>query len=148
MQIRGKLSERSPGELLEWLRQEKKTGALRFFKIIGSVKKEIFFEEGEIVSSATSEPREFLGSYLIAKGLISEKDFVQAYKTQVETKVLFGKILTMIGKVTENDVALCCPIVNGTVPLGPTTDTLDAGSPCTGSENVSRNCVSAPATSG
>lgn len=104
MQTRGKLSERSPAELLEWLHEEKKTGVLRFFKTAGSVRKDVFIENGEVVSSATSEPREFLGSVLIASGKISEKDFVQAYKQQIQTKVLFGKVVTMIGKVTEKEV--------------------------------------------
>ncbi len=104
MQIRGSLSDRTPGDLLETLHREKRTGALRFSS--GAVRKDVWFEKGEIVSSGTSEPREFLGSYLIASGRISEKDFVRAYRTQLETKVLFGKVLVMFGLVSEREVEI------------------------------------------
>lgn len=102
MQIRGKLSDRTPADLLEWLHREKRTGVLRFW--LGNVRKDAWYEKGEIVSSGTSEPREFLGSYLIASGRITENDFVRAYRTQVETKVLFGKVLVMFGLVSEKEV--------------------------------------------
>src|SRR5688572_31102728 len=102
MQIRGKLSDRTPADLLEWLHREKRTGVLRFW--LGRVRKDVWFEKGDIVSSGTSEPREFLGSYLIASGRITENDFVRAYRTQIETKVLFGKVLVMFGLVSEKEV--------------------------------------------
>lgn len=105
MQIRGKLSDRSPADLIEWLHRENKSGALRFWDPQGAVRKDVFFENGKIVSSGTNEPREFLGQFLIAKGRMSEQDFVRVYRTQLETKVLFGKVLVLAGLVSQAEVA-------------------------------------------
>src|SRR5574341_1386644 len=99
MQIRGKLSDRNPGDLLEWVHRERKTGVLRFWHPVASSRKDVWIEQGEIVATGTSETREFLGSYLIAAGKITENDFVRAYRTQVETKTLFGKVLVMFGQI-------------------------------------------------
>src|SRR4051812_9030160 len=104
MQIRGKLEDRSPADLLEWLFHDQLTGVLRFWRSGTKVRKDFWFEKGAIVSSGTNDPREYLGSFLIAQGKINERDFVRAYRTQVETKVLFGKVLTMFGLVTEREV--------------------------------------------
>lgn len=105
MAERGTLQSRHVGEILEDLHYGKKTGRLRFSRKESKVFKDVWFEAGEIVSSGTNEPREYLGQYLIASGKITEKDFVRAYATQTETKVLFGKVLAMFGIVTESEVA-------------------------------------------
>ncbi|HVO32230.1 MAG TPA: DUF4388 domain-containing protein [bacterium] len=104
MQIRGKLEDRSPADLLDWLHQDRKSGVLRFWRPGTKVRKDFWLENGEIVSSGTSEPREYLGSFLIAQGKITERDFVRAYREQVATKVLFGKVLVGFGLVTEREV--------------------------------------------
>lgn len=108
MQIRGKLEDRSPADLLEWMQHETKSGVLRFWRTPPGarepVRKDFWFEKGELVASGTNEPREYLGSFLIAQGKISERDFVRAYRAQLETKVLFGKVLTTFGLLTEREV--------------------------------------------
>ena len=106
MQIRGKLEDRSPADLLEWLHSDKCSGVLRFWRPGTNVRKDFWFEKGELISSGTNEPREYLGSFLIAQGKISERDFVRAYRTQLETKVLFGKVLVMFGLVTDREVEI------------------------------------------
>jgi hypothetical protein len=106
MQIRGKLEDRSPADLLEWLHQDKKAGVLRFWRPSSKVRKDFWLEGGEIVSSGTNDPREYLGSFLIAQGKITETDFVRAYRTQLETKVLFGKVLTMFRLVSDAEVEI------------------------------------------
>ena len=102
---RGNLSRRHVAEIIEDLHHGKKTARVRFSRPESKVFKDVWFENGEIVSSGTNEPREYLGSFLISAGRITEADFVRAYRTQVETKVLFGKVLAMFGIVTEAEVA-------------------------------------------
>lgn len=104
MPERGTLGQRDVAEILEDLHHGKKTGRLRLARQASKVFKDVWFERGEIVSSGTNEPREYLGQYLISAGKISETDFVRAYRTQVETKVLFGKVLATFGIVTEAEV--------------------------------------------
>ena len=105
MTERGTLAAKPAGELIEELHHGRKSGRLRFTRTPSKVFKDVWFESGEIISSGTNEPREYLGQYLISAGKITEKDFVRAYRTQVETKVLFGKVLAMFGIVTESEVA-------------------------------------------
>lgn len=102
---RGTLQAKHVGEIIEDLHHGKKNGRLRFSRKESKVFKDVWFEGGEIVSSGTNEPREYLGQYLIAAGKITEKDFIRAYSTQMETRVLFGKVLAMFGIVTESEVA-------------------------------------------
>ena len=112
MAERGTLSQRGVAGILEDLHHGKKTGRLRFSRRAEpeggarpeGIAKDVWLEHGEIVSSGTNEPREYLGQYLIAAGKITEKDFIRAYRTQVETRVLFGKVLAMFGIVTEAEV--------------------------------------------
>jgi len=105
MPERGTLQSKHVGEIIEDLHHGKRNGRLRFSRKESRVFKDVWFESGEIVSSGTNEPREYLGQYLIAAGRITEKDFVRAYATQMETKVLFGKVLAMFGIVTETEIA-------------------------------------------
>lgn len=105
MPERGTLATKQVGEIIEDLHHGKKSGRLRFSRKESKVFKDVWFENGEISSSGTNEPREYLGQYLIAAGKINEKDFIRAYRTQTETKVLFGKVLAMFGIVTELEVA-------------------------------------------
>lgn len=104
MHVRGRLNERSPADILEWIENETKTGVLRFYDPRDEVRKDVWFEAGQVVSSGSNLPREWLGQFLIAKGRLSEEDFIRAYRTQEETKVLFGKVLVMIGLVSEAEV--------------------------------------------
>src|SRR4051812_10654774 len=104
MQTGGNLEARSPADLLEWLHHDKLSGVLRFWRPGTKVRKDFWFENGELISSGTNEPREYLGSFLIAQGKITERDFVRAYRTQLETKVLFGKVLVMFGLVNDREV--------------------------------------------
>lgn len=105
MPERGSLHAKHVAEIIEELHHAKKTGRLRFTRAESKIFKDVWMESGEIVSSGTNEPREYLGQYLIASGKIKESDFVRAYRTQTETKVLFGKVLAMFGIVTETEVS-------------------------------------------
>lgn len=103
--MKGTLAARSVGDLFDEIHAQKLTGRLRFTRREGKIIKDVWFEFGEIVSSGTNDPREYLGQFLISAGKISERDFLRAYRTQVETKVLFGKVLAMFGLASEAEIA-------------------------------------------
>jgi hypothetical protein len=67
----------------------------------GSVKKSVSLKSGEVINAASNDPREYLGQFLINFGHISEDQLTKAFQTQSETKVFLGRILVMIGLVTE-----------------------------------------------
>lgn len=70
----------------------------------GQVVKRIFFRDGMIISSTSTDPREYLGSFLVSRGLITDHELTQAMKMQADGEMLLGKILVTIGAVSDQDV--------------------------------------------
>lgn len=102
MSITGNLKTMELAELLQWLSQGRKSGTLHINN--GRVEKRIFFEEGTIVSSAASDPKEYLGHFLVSHGFIDELTLAKAMEMQEENKMLLGKILLTIGAISETDL--------------------------------------------
>jgi hypothetical protein len=92
----------SAPDLLQWLSLGRKTGTL---VISGrGVEKRIFFKEGRIISSASTDPREYLGQFLMSHGYITESELQKAMEVQTQSQILLGKILTMINAISEEDL--------------------------------------------
>jgi hypothetical protein len=102
MSIAGNLNTMPLAELLQWLSQSTKTGTLVIDN--GSVEKRIFFKDGRIFSSASTDPKEHLGHFLVSYGFISEDELIKAIEMQESNKMLLGKILVTIGAVSEPDL--------------------------------------------
>ena len=102
MGITGNLKTMELAELLQWLSQGRKTGTLYLDN--GEVEKRIFFDQGTIVSSAASDPKEYLGHFLVSHGFIDELTLAKAMEMQEENKMLLGKILLTIGAIGEEDL--------------------------------------------
>jgi hypothetical protein len=89
-------------ELLQWLSLGQKTGTLR---IDGhGIEKRIYFANGRISSTSSSDHREYLGHFLVSNGYITEEELKMAMEVQEESKILLGKILVMIGAISETDL--------------------------------------------
>src|SRR5436190_23700348 len=86
MGIVGNLRTMQLEELLQWLSQSKKSGTLEI--VNGKVEKKIFFKEGRILSSASNKPEEYLGHFLVSRGLISEEQLNRAVRLQQERRTL------------------------------------------------------------
>lgn len=99
MAITGNLKTMELAELLQWLSQGRKTGTL--YLDDGKVEKRIFFKDGTIVSSAASDPKEYLGHFLVSHGYIDELTLAKAVEMQEENRMLLGKILLTIGAIEE-----------------------------------------------
>lgn len=102
MGITGNLKTMELSELLQWVSHGNKTGTLLIDN--GEVKKRIFFQDGRIISSASTDPREHLGHFLVSHGFISEDELSKAVSMQEKSKMLLGKILTTIGAISEEDL--------------------------------------------
>ncbi len=89
-------------ELLQWLSTGQKTGTLVVDD--GTVEKRVYFREGTIISSSSSDPREWLGHFLVSHGYISEDELERAVSWQERAQKLLGKILVDLGFVTEHDL--------------------------------------------
>jgi hypothetical protein len=86
-------------DLVSYLGERRASGTLHLER--GAVQKQVWLQEGMVVSASSNQPREYLGQFLINMGHLTEDQFLKAYQTQKETKVFLGKILVMIGLVPE-----------------------------------------------
>lgn len=102
MGISGNLKTMALAELLQWLSQGRKTGTLVIDG--GKIEKKIFFEQGVIISSASTDPKEYLGAFLTAHGYITEDDANAAIARQKEEKQLLGQILVGMGAINEEQL--------------------------------------------
>src|SRR6202035_405016 len=68
------------------------------------VEKKVFFKEGRIFSSASNNPEEYLGHFLVSHGLIDEPALAKAIEMQEQTAMLLGKILVTAGAIEEKDL--------------------------------------------
>ena len=102
MSIAGNLNTMQLSELLQWLSNGLKTGSLVLNN--GKIEKKIFFNAGRVYSTASTDPKEYLGHFLVSHGLISEMELSKAIEMQQSNNVLLGKILVTIGAVSEPDL--------------------------------------------
>lgn len=102
MALSGNLKTMLPGDLLQWLSLGQKTGTLVVSN--KSVEKKIFFRSGRVISSASNDPREYLGQFLMSHGYLTEPELKKAMEVQTQSGILLGKILVMIDVITESDL--------------------------------------------
>jgi hypothetical protein len=102
MSVSGNLKTMLPGDLLQWLSLGQKTGTL--FLSNKGVEKKIFFRNGRVISSASNDPREYLGQFLMSHGYITEPELMKAMEVQAQSRILLGKILVMIDVINEEDL--------------------------------------------
>lgn len=102
MGIVGNLRTMQLEELLQWLSQSRKTGTLEIKT--DKVEKKVFFRDGQIVSTASTRPEEYLGHFLVSHGLISETALAKAMELQEATGMLLGKILVTKEILKESDL--------------------------------------------
>jgi len=102
MAVSGNLKTMTPGDLLQWLSLGQKTGTLVVSN--KAVEKKIFFKGGRVISSASNDPREYLGQFLMSHGYMSEPELVKAMQVQAESGILLGKILVMIDVISEEEL--------------------------------------------
>jgi hypothetical protein len=100
--ISGNLNTMQLSELLQWLSLGQKTGTLL---IEGKgIEKRVYFQNGRINSSSSSDQREYLGHFLVSHGYITEEELKMGMEVQEESNILLGKILVMINAIAETDL--------------------------------------------
>ena len=102
MSVTGHLRTMAPGHLFQWLSFSQKTGKLVVRN--ATVEKTVFVHEGKITTSASTDPREYLGQFLMSHGYITEGELKKAMEVQEQSKILLGKILVIIEAITEDDL--------------------------------------------
>ncbi len=102
MSISGNLETMELAELLQWVAQSGKTGTLVIGR--GEVQKRIFFVDGRIIATGSTDPKEQLGHFLVSHGYLAEQELVEAITQQESTGMLLGKILVTAGRISEQDL--------------------------------------------
>jgi len=92
----------TPAELLVKHASQQRTGRLVIAS--GSREKELFIEKGKIISCSSNDPSRFLAQRLIAGGLITEEQRQKALEIRRETQLALGRILVILGALTENQL--------------------------------------------
>jgi hypothetical protein len=89
-------------DLLQWLAMSQKNGILLLQR--GEIVKEIYFRQGKIVASASNDPREYFGQFLLSHGMINEEDLMRVFRKQGDTGIKLGRLLVMEGYLSEDEV--------------------------------------------
>ena len=102
MSLHGDFATMPLPDLLQWLAMSQKTGILLLQR--NEVVKEIYFTGGKIISSASNDPREYFGQFLLSHGKITEEDLLRIFAKQGETGIKLGRLLVMEGFLEEDEV--------------------------------------------
>lgn len=102
MGIEGNLKTMALTDIFQWLSNGHYSGTLLVSN--GGVVKSIFFREGEIVSCNSTNPKEFLGHFLVSHGYIDEEKLASAVGEQEESGDLLGNILVEQGAISSRDL--------------------------------------------
>src|SRR5215510_1248758 len=89
-------------ELLQWLALGQKTGTL----VVAShgIQKRLYFQNGRIDFTSSSDRREYLGQFLVSHGYITEEELKKAVEVQEDSRILLGRILLSINAISETDL--------------------------------------------
>jgi len=102
MSIAGSLKTMALSDIFGWLANGHATGTLMVSN--GDVVKSIYFRDGAIVSCNSTDPREFLGHFLVSHGCIGEQELAAAVGEQDRSGEMMGKILVDQGAITEAEL--------------------------------------------
>lgn len=102
MTISGNLRSLELSELLQWLSQGRKTGTLVVTN--GRAEKKIILRNGRIISSASTDPSEHLGEFLVSRGYIDRTTLDHARKLQEATQIFLGKVLVTLDSLSQVDL--------------------------------------------
>ena len=103
MSISGNLKTMPFPDLLQWVSQSRKTGTLA---LDGPVfKKKLYFREGKVVASASDNPKEFLGYYLVGWNFVAEDELQELLDMQDRHGALLGELLVIIGRLSREELA-------------------------------------------
>jgi len=102
MAVYGELSTMPFAELLQWLGGNGKTGTLEVER--DKIRKRILLRDGRVVGSASNEPRELIGHFLVSRGMITEELLRIALEHQESARRPLGSMLVEMGVLTSEEL--------------------------------------------
>jgi hypothetical protein len=102
MALAGDLRTVDLAEILQWISQGRRSGTLVVTR--GQVEKRIAFNQGQIASTASTDPRDQLGQFLVREELITEQDLFAALLQQEAEGKMLGAVLVETGRVSSEEL--------------------------------------------
>ncbi len=102
MEFSGRIEAFPPGDLLQWAKNERSSGALVFRR--SDREKRVYFNHGEIVSCLSNDPAEYFGQHLLLSGAINEDQLFSALTHCTRKGVRLGSALSDLGILTPEAV--------------------------------------------
>lgn len=100
MSVRGSLATMPIADVLEWIDRRFVCGSLTVER--AAVSRVFHFDSGYITSAGSNVAGERLGQVLMQRGAVTPEQLVEAFEVQADTGVALGKILLMVGAVSED----------------------------------------------
>ncbi|HEX6898134.1 MAG TPA: DUF4388 domain-containing protein [Thermoanaerobaculia bacterium] len=98
MEFSGRLAAFPIGDLLQWAKNDRCTGALVIRR--SEREKRIYFHAGDIVACLSNDPAEFYGQYLLLHGYLDEDQLFQALSHCTTRGVRLGVALQEMGMLS------------------------------------------------
>jgi hypothetical protein len=95
MEFSGRLSAFPVGDLLQWAKNERCTGALVFRR--SEREKHLYFLSGDIVGCLSNDPAEYYGQHLVLHGYLSDDQLLEALSYCTRHKTRLGVALHELG---------------------------------------------------
>ncbi|HTQ81242.1 MAG TPA: DUF4388 domain-containing protein [Thermoanaerobaculia bacterium] len=95
MEFSGRLAAFPPGDLLQWAKNDRRTGALIVRR--SDREKRVYFLAGEVVGCLSTDPAEFYGQYLLLHGFLDQDKLFQALSYCTVHGRRLGAALTDLG---------------------------------------------------
>ena len=102
MGLSGNLRTMALPDLLQWVAAAGKTGVLSFNR--HSITKRIFASEGRIIGSASNDPIDFIGQWLVSCGRISEDQLRIALGEHERSRTYIGTVLVQMRAISQEDL--------------------------------------------
>ncbi|NOZ14216.1 MAG: DUF4388 domain-containing protein [Acidobacteria bacterium] len=103
-ELKGTVNLMAIADVLQWIHHGHKTGVLQ---LTGDrFKKQIFFKDGQIAATSSTNPREYLGQFLISYGKITEEGLKSLLETQEKNDLMLGTILVDEGILTLSEIRM------------------------------------------
>lgn len=106
LHIAGTLGSSDFPDLLQWLARASQSGTLLVTRkgTERRVEKRFVFSKGRIIFTASTEPEEYLGHFLVGHGYLDETLLAKAIEMQQSNRMLLGKILLTLGAIGEEEL--------------------------------------------
>lgn len=91
MEFSGRLAAFPMGDLLQWAKNERRTGALVVRR--SEREKRVYFHLGDVVGCVSDDPAEFYGQYLLVHGYLEERQITRALTHCTSQNVRLGTAL-------------------------------------------------------